>query len=190
MYPAAFHGPGGEGRQFALGLSLAGSAGDEHVLDTACTYGTLRYDAASRRLAKKDEPAVSAIVSDPLAPRSICDVLHMKTASWRQEPDHNKVKVPRHVPGHPQSGQLSSASRAAPSINTRYSANSEWGRATHVLVQAPTTSHFYQAEQDRLQNLPFVDDEQISKRTNYKLKLQKYVRDKNVDTVSGLLHPI
>ena len=41
-YPAAYHGPGGEGMQFALGLSLAGSAGSERILDNVCTYGTLK----------------------------------------------------------------------------------------------------------------------------------------------------
>ena len=47
-YPAAYHGPGGgEGRQFALGLSLAGSAGDQHVLDCVCTYGNLKQRLAT-----------------------------------------------------------------------------------------------------------------------------------------------
>ena len=38
-YPPTYHGPCGEGQQFALGLTLAGSAGSDRILGPVCTYG-------------------------------------------------------------------------------------------------------------------------------------------------------
>ena len=40
-YPPSYHGPGGEGQQFALGLTLAGSAESDRILGPICTYGNV-----------------------------------------------------------------------------------------------------------------------------------------------------
>ncbi len=40
-YPPAYHGPCGEGQQFALGLTLAGSAESDRILGPICTYGKM-----------------------------------------------------------------------------------------------------------------------------------------------------
>nr|KAJ3422361.1 hypothetical protein HK105_000045 [Polyrhizophydium stewartii] len=36
------------------------------------------------------------------------------------------------------------------------------------------------AEQERLTHLPFIDEEEVQRRRNYKLKIMHFVRDKNV----------
>ena len=40
-YPPQYHGPSGEGREFALGLSIAGSAGNDYILGPVSNFGRL-----------------------------------------------------------------------------------------------------------------------------------------------------
>ncbi|KAI8922695.1 hypothetical protein BC831DRAFT_437500 [Entophlyctis helioformis] len=204
-FPAAYHGPGGEGRQFALGLSLAGSAGDDRVLDAACTYGPLKplpngrlrskgaeqqgTNAAFCPLSGLNRGASEALPArrfdDPHAPRHIRDVIHINGGEWQSAASDSGTDVKRPIARLVSKTSHEPAAHAT--INTRYACNTEWKHKTHVTVQAPSESHFYMSEPDRFTHLPFVDDDQLLRRQNYRAKIETYVRDKNTNSIGELM---
>lgn len=69
--------------------------------------------------------------------------------------EDNFVRGPKNIPPKPL---LSFEPTANEHGATRFSANKEWTRPTHITVVPPPESHFYINEKDRFNNkTPFVD---------------------------------
>ncbi|KAL5035262.1 hypothetical protein BDV3_005220 [Batrachochytrium dendrobatidis] len=179
VYPAAHHGYG-EAKKLMLGSSITESAKNIHTLTNKSDVEAQTISNVFPTLAPAstvDIKLKQSIPIDPEAPKSIRDVIGIQGGNWRsqssshQNPTKNKS----------ESNQLTQQA------NTRYSANREWHHSTHATVQASEQSHFFQPEKERWLHLPFVDDIGAAKRASYKFKLEHFVRDKNINSVTGLL---
>ncbi|KAK6096892.1 hypothetical protein MT418_002542 [Batrachochytrium dendrobatidis] len=178
VYPAAHHGYG-EAKKLMLGSSITESAKNIRTLTNKSDVEAQTISNVFPTLAPAstvDIKLKQSIPIDPEAPKSIRDVIGIQGGNWKSQSSHqNPTK------NKSESNQLTQQA------NTRYSANREWHHSTHATVQASEQSHFFQPEKERWLHLPFVDDIGAAKRASYKFKLEHFVRDKNINSVTGLL---
>jgi hypothetical protein len=175
-YPPSYHGPCGEGMQFALGLTLAGSAGPNRILGPVCTYGDGKdyinrprgmselKDGPDLNMRAKSFAATYATFSSGDRPyTSSMKQILMRDVDLGPSSKKSVEKIPRIRTALPDSKLI---------VHTRYSANTDWARDTKMTIQASPGSDFAISEAQRLTRGSFVDELDLRKKQAYRLKLQ------------------
>ncbi|KAJ3324053.1 hypothetical protein HDV06_000594 [Boothiomyces sp. JEL0866] len=148
-YPAAYHGQGGEGRPFAVGLTEAGCPSSNESLIAPCFK-------ESKRKPGKDIVTISVELENISAKE------HKEFNGYKNF--YNVLLVNQNPYELPKISPPDVPIKNSAGIPTRYSANLEWYRATSKLARHLKT--------------PYKDDEAERKRDCYKRKLTT-IRNRN-----------
>ncbi|KAJ3101717.1 hypothetical protein HDU97_001126, partial [Phlyctochytrium planicorne] len=172
-----------------LGLTMAGSAAeDARILAPSCTYGRTDGFKISPRKSRWDE-------YDSNDDIKVAERMRRKLKiSLPAEPSSNSTKAPSTVPrttplftikdilasSNPSAmPQLTTAPpTSSPSENlhfppTRYSANKEWFKSTMYITQADPGSNFFIRENERLQRVPYLDDEKSLRKERHQARMSR-----------------
>ncbi|KAI9350511.1 hypothetical protein DFJ73DRAFT_931283 [Zopfochytrium polystomum] len=193
--------------QRALGLSLAGSPSDvgrmlvvgdthgradgrvflrkdgERNAFEATTVGVSSSYASTEGAIKPSEMVYHPVkrMRDMLATEKFTDTMSANLTSSRGAIGSSMIQ---------KSEPTSLRSLPSYTVNTRFSANTEWSKQTKACVQAAPSSHFYIAEEERFSHSPWRDEQRERDQAMYENKVKHFVRDKNVSEVGDLLKAV
>jgi hypothetical protein len=167
-YPPQYHGPSGEGQEFALGISIAGSAGNDYILGPVSTFG--RLDALKRLpnslQASCVESGKQVQVISPTSHDAKAEVLpKIGFKHFLMTQRDTKSPTPRVLMKPLESNDPKR------SFKDKY-------KDTKASILPMPDSHFNCSEEYRY-GRTFVDEEGLKAKNMYRLKIKNYISDKN-----------
>ena len=167
-YPPQYHGPSGEGQQFALGLSIAGSAGNDYILGPVSNFGRLDRVISKNAVIKRND--------------EIHAVCKLQSAEIRDSNDsqealknfgfQNILMTEKQFQKGNQSSFKKDASKEIPKdAYYKY-------KDTKASILPMPDSHFNCSEEYRY-GRTFIDEQGLKAKEMYQLKLKNHVADKN-----------
>lgn len=174
-YPPQYHGPSGEGQEFALGISIAGSAGNDYILGPVSNFGRLDGKVLTNRPPNSFE---SSVINAANHTQGIIS----SVKSDNKSDNTSKIGFKHILMSEPNYLEKEKSNISKSLISLKCSTEPKMSKGMYKGTKASIfpmpDSHFNCSEEYRY-GRTFVDEEGLKSKKMYRLKIENYVSDKN-----------